>query len=161
MAKEKHPGGRPTRYKEEFNEQAYKLCLLGYTDADIADFFKVTETTINNWKIAHPEFFESLKQGKVFADAKVADSLYNRALGYSHTDTKFATWEGKITDSIEYTKHYAPDPTSAIFWLKNRQPKQWRDKQEIQIDDVSEKPMTREEKIKLLKSKNIELDPIG
>jgi hypothetical protein len=31
--------GRPTKYKEEYNEQAYKLCLLGATDKELADFF--------------------------------------------------------------------------------------------------------------------------
>jgi hypothetical protein len=26
------------------------------------------------------------------------------------------------------TKHYPPDTTAAIFWLKNRRPSEWRDK---------------------------------
>ena len=45
--------------------------------------------------------------------------------------TKFATSEGRITDSKEYTEHYPPDTTAAIFWLKNRQPEKWRDKKEV------------------------------
>lgn len=43
-------GGRPTKYKEEYTAQARKLCLLGHTDKDLADFFEVTFQTINNWK---------------------------------------------------------------------------------------------------------------
>lgn len=42
--------GRPTDYREEYNEQAYKLCLLGATDAELGDFFNVTEQTINNFQ---------------------------------------------------------------------------------------------------------------
>ena len=57
--------GRPTNYKKEYDEQAYKLCLLGATDKEMADFFNVKEQTINNWKKNHPSFFESIKRGKI------------------------------------------------------------------------------------------------
>ena len=122
---------RPTQYKEEYAELAYNYCLLGAIDKELAQFFDVSEKTINTWKEKHPEFLQSLKRGKQQADAKVAQSLFHRATGYQHPDTKFATHEGIITDEREYTKHYAPDPTACIFWLKNRQPEKWRDKQEI------------------------------
>ena len=49
MAKTKNKGGRPPgtgKYKEEFDKQAYKLCLLGADDKRLADFFGVTETEI-------------------------------------------------------------------------------------------------------------------
>lgn len=62
----KNKVGRPTYFKEEYVELAYKYCLLGATDKDLAQFFEVTETTINNWKNDHPEFFESIKKGKKY-----------------------------------------------------------------------------------------------
>lgn len=124
-------GGRPTDYREEYAEQAYKLALLGATDKDLADFFEVTETTINNWKLAHIKFFESLKKGKMVADATVAESLYKRANGYEHEDVDIKMYEGRIIET-KLIKHYPPDTTAGIFWLKNRQPKQWRDKQETE-----------------------------
>ena len=80
--------GRPTEYKAEYVEQAYKLCLLGHTDRELGGFFGVAETTINNWKLAHPEFFEAIINGKEVADAEVAASLYQRAKGYSHRRIK-------------------------------------------------------------------------
>ncbi len=123
--------GRPTAYKEEYNEQVFKLCLLGATDADIANFFEVTETTINNWKIDYPTFFESIKRGKERADATVAESLYKRANGYEHPDVDIKMYEGEIIQT-PLVKHYPPDTTAAIFWLKNRKSAQWRDKQEIE-----------------------------
>lgn len=125
--------GRPSKYKPEYCELATNYCLLGSTDEELAAFFDVALSTLNKWKKEYPNFSESIKEGKAVADAKVAQSLYNRALGYSHLDTKFATHEGKITDTKEYTKHYAPDPTSAIFWLKNRQKEKWRDKNEVDV----------------------------
>ncbi|AEG59362.1 terminase [Desulforamulus ruminis] len=124
--------GRPSKYKEEYAEQAYKLCLLGATDKELADFFNTSEQTLNTWKKKHPEFLESLKKGKIEADAVIAQKLYHRAKGYSHPSTKFATYEGQITDQVEYTEHYPPDTAAAIFWLKNRQPSKWRDKQDVE-----------------------------
>ncbi len=128
--------GRPSKYKEEYAEQARKLCLLSSTDKDLALFFDTTEQTINAWKKKYPEFLEALKKGKLIADANVANRLYNRAMGYSAIDTKFATHEGKITDQQEYIKHYPPDTTACIFWLKNRQKANWRDKIDERDDDT-------------------------
>ncbi len=126
--------GRPTKYKSEYAEKVYKLCLLGATDKDIGDFFDVTESTVNLWKIEHKAFSESIKAGKQFADANVADKLYHRATGYEHNeDTIF---NDKGTPLIVPTiKHYPPDTAAAIFWLKNRQKENWRDKQEIDTNN--------------------------
>lgn len=131
---EKNKGGRPSDYKEEYAEQARKLCLLGATDKELADFFGVCEATINNWKIDYPVFLESLKAGKSQADAEVAEKLFRRALGYSHDAVKIvADAKTKEEHIVHYTEHYAPDTTACIFWLKNRQKDKWRDKQETEL----------------------------
>lgn len=120
--------GRPTKYKEEYNQQAYKLCLLGHTDEELAAFFEVHVSTIHQWKLDYPDFSDSIKKGKEVADGNVVASLYHRAIGYQAPDLDIKMYEGEIIET-PYTKHYPPDATSAIFWLKNRQPKKWRDKQ--------------------------------
>lgn len=131
MAAKKEPAkvGRPTKFTPEILAQAEKLAKLGLTDVEMADVFGVTEQTFNNWKKSQPDFFESLKNGKALADANVAESLYHRALGYSHPAVKIMTAGGAI-EQVPYTEHYPPDTAAAIFWLKNRQPRKWRDKQE-------------------------------
>lgn len=141
MTEVKAGRGQPTKFEQSYCEQARKLCLLGATDAEMADFFEVTETTINNWKIAHPEFFESIKKGKMMADAEVADKLYHRAIGYSHPEVKVFCNEGVITEH-EVTKHYAPDTGAAFIWLKNRQSSRWKDKQEHVVDGNALVPFT-------------------
>jgi len=125
--------GRPTNYKKEYDEQAYKLCLLGATDKEMADFFGVSEVTFNAWKKKHPEFLKSLKEGKSVADANVAKSLYLRALGYYHPEDKIFNDNGEPL-IVPTVKHYPPDPTAAIFWLKNRKPAEWRDKRDVQVE---------------------------
>jgi hypothetical protein len=119
--------GRPTLYKDEYDEQAYKLALLGHTDEELAKFFEVDVSTINNWKIAHPNFFESIKKGKDIADSDITESLYKRARGFEKDAVKIFNNQGEEM-VVPFTEYYPPDPTSMIFWLKNRQPKKWRDK---------------------------------
>lgn len=148
MAKtsKKYPG-RPSKYKPEFNKQAKKLCMLGFTDKQLAIFFEVNEDTINEWKKVKEGFSVSLKKGKSIADAEVVECLYKRATGYECIDTKFASFEGKITDREEYIKHYPPDVTAIIYWLNNRQRNNWRNKQYVETEEP-EKPKTKEEVLK-------------
>lgn len=139
--------GRPTDYREEYNEQAFKLCLLGATDKELADFFGVCEATINNWKNDYPLFLESLKNGKTTADAEIAASLFKRAKGaivtqeqaFKMKSTSFEdgkkSHEEEVIEIVELKQELPPDTSAAIFWLKNRQPDKWREKREpVEID---------------------------
>lgn len=125
-------GGRPSKYQPEYAEQARKLCLLGSTDKELADFFEVAESTLNLWKLEHADFSESIKKGKSQADADVADRLYQRAMGYEHPEVDIRVIDHEVI-MTPITKIYAPDPTAAIFWLKNRQKAKWRDRIEQEI----------------------------
>ena len=128
-SKPKAKPGRPSRYRAEFAQQAVKLCRLGATDKDLASFFEVDEATINRWKITHPEFCESLREGKAIADAEVAEKLFRRATGYEHKAVKIvADAKTGAEHQVEYIERYAPDTTACIFWLKNRRPDLWRDR---------------------------------
>lgn len=156
--------GRPTEYQDKYVEQVYKLCLLGATDAEIATFFDVEETTINNWKIAHPEFFESIKAGKITADAEVASSLFKRANGYRYDEITYEKiGDGEsITEVGEaeivtikqdkfkkkvVTKEVSPDVAAQNIWLKNRRGKvaadaqRWADKHETELTGKDGAPL--------------------
>lgn len=119
--------GRPSKYKEEYAEQAYNYCLLGAIDEQLAIFFDVSVTTINTWKETYPDFLASIKKGKEVADLKVTESLKNRASGMKLK--KQTVKDGVI---VETEDEIPPDTAAAIFWLKNRQPKFWRDNQKIE-----------------------------
>jgi hypothetical protein len=123
------PAGRPPIYNEKVPKQAFKLCLLGATDMELADFFEVNIDTISQWKLDHVEFSEALKAGKDQADAAVVHSLYRRARGYSHKAVKIFLFEGKPVIA-DYIERFPPDTTACIFWLKNRQKKLWRNKED-------------------------------
>ena len=132
--KRKTRRGRPTVYDPDWHPKAaYKACLLGTTDEDLAKAFCIATSTLYDWKAKHPEFREAINAGGVEADQKVAESLYARATGYSHPDTHIAVSNGEVIQT-PITKHYPPDNTAAIFWLKNRQSGKWRDRQPDEND---------------------------
>lgn len=121
--------GRPTKYKPEFAAQAAKLCELGATDAQLADFFEVSVSTVNLWKVTHKEFSESIKVPKATADERIEQSLYRRAMGYEHDEVDIRVIDHALVQT-PIRKYYPPDSTALIFWLKNRKPTEWRDKME-------------------------------
>lgn len=130
------PAGRPTAYREEYAEQAYKLCLLGSTDKEMAVFFGVCEQTIQNWKDTHEEFLGSITRGKDSADANVAERLYKRAMGYEHPAVKIFMPAGADRPVYaDYTERFPPDTQAASLWLRNRQKAKWRDKVETGFTD--------------------------
>ena len=143
-AKDKKKVGRKTKYHSDFNLQVKGLCLLGLTDVQIAGVFEVEEKTIHNWRKKHPEFLQSMKDGKLVADANVAASLYERALGttikksqgFKLKETLFDT-NGKKTSEkenvkvIEYDEEIPGDVTAQKKWLGNRQRENWGEKVEI------------------------------
>lgn len=125
--------GRPSKFDEAFVEQARKLCELGATDEELANFFEVTARTIYRWQAEYPEFCQALKAGKDSADERVIRSLYHRAVGYSHEAVKiFMPAGAEAPVYAPYVEHSPPDTTAAIFWLKNRRREEWRDKHDVE-----------------------------
>ena len=121
--------GRPSKYRPEFVEQAKKLCRLGATDLEIADFFGITVRTLFNWKNEHDDFFHALNESKTIPDERVERSLFHRAIGYEHDEVDIRVIDHQIVKT-PIRKYYPPDTTACILWLKNRRPDLWRDKRE-------------------------------
>lgn len=98
--------GRKTKYDDFIDRKGLVLvegwARDGLTDLQIAKNIGVAMSTFCDWKNKHPEFSEALKRSKDVADYEVESALFKKAkMG---------------------------DVTAQIFWLKNRKPKQWRDK---------------------------------
>jgi hypothetical protein len=121
--------GRPSKYRPEFVEQAKKLCSLGATDIELADFFGIHIATLHRWKNENEAFCDALKVSKEIADNRVERSLYERASGYERDEIDIRVIDHQIVKT-PIRKYYPPDTTACIFWLKNRRPDLWRDKRE-------------------------------
>ena len=127
--------GRPSKKNTILLKQIKELATFGLTDEQIAAFCEIAVSTLYEYKKKWPEFSEALKAGKEISDGQVIKSLYQRATGYEHPELKVFCDKGRIV-TAKVIKHYPPDATSMIFWLKNRRPDEWRDKQEHSIPEL-------------------------
>lgn len=83
----------------------------------------------------------ALKRGKEVADVEVENALFKRAIVYRYDevtreagkvmDPYTGEWVDVMAETKRVTKEVQPDVTAQIFWLKNRRPEKWCDKQEI------------------------------
>jgi hypothetical protein len=143
-AKPKRKIGRISRYEPGMLDIAHSACLAGATDELLAEQLGVSTTTLYEWKHAHPEFADAIKRGKHPANNRVASALYERAKGATWTEevpikVKEVVYvdgkkisETERVEIVEVTKRAPPDTTAGIFWMKNRRPDMWRDKQDVQ-----------------------------
>lgn len=130
--------GRPSEYRSEYVIKVLEMAERGATDFEIADSLGVSVRTLYRWKAEREDFRQSLKIAKDVADERVERSLYQRAIGYEQDAVKIFMPAGSDKPVIaEYVEKIAPDTTAAIFWLKNRKGKEWRDKSEVEIPGLS------------------------
>lgn len=121
--------------KSKWEQVKDKLVLVegwardGLTDIQIAEKLGISQDTFYKYKKKYPEFSESLKKGKEIVDYEVENALLQSAL------------KGNVT--------------AQIFWLKNRKPKEWREKQEVAVSTDTPNPfkgLSTEELRQLIKN---------
>lgn len=148
MAKEKI--SRPSKFNESLALRIMELAKSGSTDDQIAAALGISTRTFAYWKTRYDGLADGLKDAKFVADELVEASLFSRATGYSHPAIKFF-WDAKKGDikSQPYIERHPPDTTACIFWLKNRQPQNWRDvnkdvptEAEVEFDNKPTTPWT-------------------
>ena len=105
----------------------------GLIDKQIAQNIGVSERTFTDWKKKFSSIFSALKKGKEVVDRQVENALFKSATGYEYTEVTEELTENGMEITKKVTKQVAPNPTAAIFWLKNRKPDEWRDRKETQI----------------------------
>ena len=138
MIYKKERGERMAKGKyQEWLEPDGLLKLEGYArdgliDEQIAKNMGIALSTLKLWKNGHPAILAALKRGKEVVDIQVENALFKRAIGYTYEEVKEEEMpDGRIRRTVT-TKEVAGDTTAQIFWLKNRKPAEWRDKQNIE-----------------------------
>ncbi len=139
--------GRPTLYDPD------KLILVqgwardGLTNEQIAEKLGIAPATLYEWQNRYPEFAEALKKGKEVVDREVENALYKKTQGFTVTllkvfKVKVIEYDPKTGKKVRETEelkrgeeeeYVPPDTTAQIFWLKNRKPAEWRDKQGVEV----------------------------
>ncbi|WP_432627242.1 transposase [Brotaphodocola sp.] len=115
----------------------------GLTDEQIAENMGIHRDTLIEWKKKYSDISDTLKRGKEVVDIQVENALLKRALGYSYKETTHELIEGGMQVTKVVEKEVIPDTTAQIFWLKNRRPDKWRDKQDVQVSGSLEAEKTK------------------
>ncbi|MEE9354777.1 MAG: hypothetical protein V3U75_04230 [Methylococcaceae bacterium] len=158
--KAKKKAGQPTKYKPAYAAKAEKLCSeQGYTDENLAKYFKIAVSTLSNWKNKYEEFLAAIKKGKDEFDTEIVEQcLLKRCRGYTYIETtkELQGFGGEDKDDEDFEgdetvrvlmvtkkvkKQKAPDVTAQIFWLKNRNSERWKDRKEVQVGGPDGKPI--------------------
>ena len=105
----------------------------GLIEKQIAKNMGVSLSTLKIWKTRFDDLAEALRKGKEVVDREVENALYKRAMGYWVTETKTTTLPDGDVKVEETRRHIVPDTTAQIFWLKNRKPDQWREKNDLAL----------------------------
>lgn len=123
------PGGRPTVYKQEYCQMLIDHMASGLSFLSFAAVINVSEECLYEWGRVHQEFSEAKKE------AFVKNRLF---------------WEDLAIKNIKADKFQS---TVWIFNMKNRFPKEWRDRQEVEQTslNVNTTPATKEELIEAIK----------
>lgn len=133
----KRKNGRRGKYHEWLTEEGLiKLegwARDGLTNEQIAKNIGINPDTLYTWMKRFPEISESLKKGKEVVDRQVENALLKSALGFHYVE-EMVTNQGEV---VQVTKYEKPNTTAQIFWLKNRKPDAWKDKQEHRVENIT------------------------
>lgn len=130
--------------KDENLAKVTKWAQEGLFDCQIADKMGINKSTFYEWLKTYSEFSDAIKKGKEMADKEIVNALYKRALGYSYKEIKeeyitdnngvIKDKDGKLTKEVTVTHKSEPPNTAAlIYWLNNRRPDEWSNKQEHKV----------------------------
>lgn len=138
--------GRPTKYREEYNDIAKRLAIGGYSDKNIAEILGVAEQNFHLWKKRYPDFRESLNEGRAMVVANIAKSMYQRAVGYKTEEVreKVDPVTGEVIERVVTKKKIPAETGAASLMLKAKAPDIYNRKQEVDItsSDGSMTPRT-------------------
>ncbi len=126
--------GRRGKYSSDIPAKVKTWCEEGKTEKEICKKLNVGHSAFGEWKNKYPELMDALKQGKKKPDDEVENSLFKRATGYEYEEvtTSVQSKGGEqYTEVKKVKKSIPPDTLACIYWLKNRRPDKWKDKQEI------------------------------
>ena len=134
--------------KLKYNPDTFPLLVEQYARDGLNDYqiygkLGISKDTFYKYLKIFPDFLAGFKKGREPVNTKVENSLLKRALGYEYeektTELRIDN-DGNPKPAVIRTvkKHIPPDVGAMAFWLKNRKPDEWREKQEITTKIINE-----------------------
>ncbi|MBE16540.1 MAG: hypothetical protein Unbinned6354contig1000_27 [Prokaryotic dsDNA virus sp.] len=120
------------KYQTHFPDMAYRLTLAGYSTTDLAKAFDVSIQSICYWLKTYPEFKAAVHAARHESNAEVVAALYKSCVGFSRKVTKeISTVDG--VQQVEEEKFFAPHIGAIKYFLNNRCPDKWSERQELEL----------------------------
>ncbi len=145
--KPKGKGGRKSKYTEDFPLLVQGFAREGLNDKEIALKLGINVATLYEYQKEYPEFSKAIKEGKAPVDIQVENAMLKRCLGFQteevsveYDPVKKEGDEAIVTKVIKKTKEIIPHFGSAAFWLTNRKPETWQNRQNVDAT-ITPKPM--------------------
>ena len=111
--------GRPTKYNESYPQMLIEHMAKGFSFESFAGLVGVSKETIYTWTETYSEFLDAKKI------AFEKNRMFWENLGIEHILNKSKSEAGIGSENTSLNS------TVWIFNMKNRFPKEWRDKQEV------------------------------
>lgn len=129
--------GRKSPYSKAMLQRAAEGAAAGETDKEICKALGIAECTFYVWKNRHPEFAEATSRAKDVANARIEAKAYELAMGSTirkQQAYKLKDIDGNETvEVVDLEEELPPNERMIQFWLKNRNPDRWRDKQDVEL----------------------------
>lgn len=136
-----------TNFRTERAREIYYLAKLGAKSSQIAEFFKVSESTVEAWKVSDPEFYEAYRQGTWMFSFEIMETLSKKALGYNYIEveeSQTVTRNGTVVPITKIVhKHQVPSDIALFFLLKGKHPDIWGDLSKIQTEGINQQEIAK------------------
>jgi hypothetical protein len=148
LKRTKGKAGRTGYFQPWMIEEAKELTgKLGARNIDMAEYFEVTVGTIDYWIKTKPEFARAVKIGRLEASLKVAQALYQKAIGFQYMDEQVIAntvkkygENGKLISQhvepliVQVHKQLPPDAYAAHKYLSIIQREIWAETNSLNIN---------------------------
>lgn len=136
------------KYNKEVKRTIFECLLNGDTQKEAGFKAGVSENTFNRWWHEKEEFRELVEKAKAkyreTLRIKLETALYKKATGYVEEEVETEYRSDKDGNpQIKYKKVkqkcYSPDTAALIFALCNIAPHKWKNRQNVQNEDITGK----------------------
>lgn len=130
------------------------------SDIEICERLGIKKSAFYEYQRKYPEFKELLHYDREMTDAIVENKALDNAMGYYYEEEQvvmekeihYDDMGKKVLETskpvvIKVRKQKLPEQQAAQWWLKNRMPGKWRDKQELDLGNTDGRPFKLEDVI--------------
>ena len=161
--------GRMNEYDPEYHDVlAAAFARRGMTPRQIADKLGVSTDRFSIWYEQSQSFRDAVDEGEEFCVAAAEGSLLKKALGYTVEEvveiTGFSQKKGDYEETRRSTRHVPPDTAAAKFYLQNKRPELWGEKEgseggiHIHWEEIRTEVVNSTDEIRQLMGKNEIID---